>query len=82
MKIRIAILALSLAAFSGSLALAAPAATKKPELVPVATCNDGKTMMGTNPAEHRGACSGHGGVASWADGSPARSHGGRKTSYR
>lgn len=46
----------------------------------VATCNDGKEYWAkTN--EHRGACSGHGGVATWADGSPVKS-GARKTSYR
>jgi hypothetical protein len=38
----------------------------------VAVCNDGKTYYAkTN--EHRGACSGHGGVKSWADGSPVKS---------
>jgi hypothetical protein len=49
-------------------------------LIRVATCNDGKEYWArTN--EHRGACSGHGGVAAWADGSEVKSHG-RKTSYR
>lgn len=46
----------------------------------VATCVDGKEYWArTN--EHRGACSGHGGVAQWADGSEVKSKG-RKTSYR
>jgi hypothetical protein len=49
-------------------------------LIHVATCNDGKEYWAkTN--EHRGACSGHGGVASWTDGSPVKAKG-RKTSYR
>ncbi len=45
-----------------------------------AVCRDGKSYYHPT-GEHRGACSGHGGVASWADGSPVKS-GGRKTSYR
>lgn len=49
-------------------------------LIKVATCNDGKSYYApTN--EHRGACSGHQGVAEWADGSPVRSNG-RKTQYK
>jgi hypothetical protein len=49
-------------------------------MIHVATCNDGKEYWAkTN--EHRGACSGHGGVASWVDGSEVKSKG-RKTSYR
>ena len=49
-------------------------------LIRVATCKDGKEYWApTN--EHRGACSGHGGVASWADGSEVKSNG-RKTQYR
>jgi hypothetical protein len=40
-------------------------------LIKVATCKDGKAYYApTN--EHRGACSGHGGVASWADGSEVK----------
>ena len=78
MKTKMTILALSLSMFWTALAFAAPA--KGPEMVPVAVCNDGQTMKGTNPSEHRGACSGHGGVASWADGSPVKSHA-KKTSY-
>lgn len=49
--------------------------------VETATCRDGLTYYSAT-GEHRGACSGHGGVASWADGSPVKSKGGRKTSYR
>lgn len=77
-KIRIALLFASLTLLGAAIANAAPG---KPNLVPVAKCQDGKTMMGTNPAEHRGACSGHGGVASWADGSPVKSHG-KRTEYK
>lgn len=77
-KLKIALLITSLFSFCAAIANAAPA---KPNLVPVAVCNDGKTMMGTNPQEHRGACSGHGGVASWADGSPVKSHA-KKTEYK
>lgn len=46
--------------------------------VKVATCNDGATLYkATN--EHRGACRGHGGVATWADGSTVRHKGGSST---
>lgn len=49
-------------------------------MIRVATCNDGKEYWArTN--EHRGACSGHGGVAVWADGSEVKSNG-RKTAYK
>jgi hypothetical protein len=82
------ILSLSLAI--SSLAYAAPAAPKAPAapaaadssdgLVEVATCVDGKTYYNRS-GEHRGACSGHKGVASWADGSPVKSGGGA-SSYR
>lgn len=78
-RIKVLALALSLSGFWTAVAEAAPA-QKGPAMVPIAVCNDGMTMKGTNPAEHRGACSGHGGVASWADGSPVKSHA-RKTSY-
>lgn len=76
-KIKIVTMVLALAGFWTAVANAAPAA---PKMVPVAKCNDGQTMNGTNPAEHRGACSGHGGVASWADGSPVKSHA-KRSSY-
>lgn len=47
--------------------------------VKVATCNDGATLYRpTN--EHRGACRGHKGVASWADGSDVK-HKGSKSTY-
>lgn len=52
-----------------------------PEGVKTAVCNDGKTYYSPT-GEHRGACSGHHGVASWSDNSPVRSKGGAKTSYR
>jgi len=45
-----------------------------------ATCRDGKTYWHPT-GEKRGACSGHGGVAAWADGSPVKSHE-RKTEYK
>lgn len=49
-------------------------------LIKVAECRDGKSYYApTN--EHRGACSGHGGVASWADGSPVKA-GGKSARYR
>lgn len=55
-------------------------AAESDKTVHVATCRDGKEMYAkTN--EHRGACSGHGGVASWANGSPVKSHE-RKTEYK
>lgn len=65
---------------------AAPAATPTPTAKPApvgvftAVCKDGLKYYHVT-GEHRGACSGHGGVASWADGSPVKSHE-RKTSYR
>jgi hypothetical protein len=50
-------------------------------LIRVATCADGKAYFApTN--EHRGACSGHGGVVEWADGSPVRAKGGKSERYR
>lgn len=48
-------------------------------LIKVAVCRDGREYWApTN--EHRGACSGHGGVASWADGSPVKA--GKTSRYR
>lgn len=61
-----------------SIVAAAPAAaptavtTAKPVGVLTATCNDGGTYYHVT-GEHRGACSGHGGVKAWADGSPVHS---------
>lgn len=46
----------------------------------VATCKDGKTYWHPT-GEKRGACSGHGGVAKWADGSEVKSHA-KKTEYK
>lgn len=53
----------------------APAAVTKPadNMKPLATCADGQTMYSAT-GDHRGACSGHGGVVAWADGSPVKSH--------
>lgn len=53
----------------------APATSKASQAtateVHVATCRDGKEYYApTN--EHRGACSGHGGVAVWQDGTPVK----------
>lgn len=47
------------------------------DLIEVATCKDG-TKMWAPTNEHRGACRGHGGVASWADGSPVRTRKGSR----
>jgi len=83
--IRTTILALSasLIFFAAALAHGAEtpaAASAKPELVHVATCNDGKELYKpTN--QHIGACRGHGGVKSWADGSAVKAKGG-KSEYR
>lgn len=57
----------------------APVVAKAPDMKPLATCRDGQTMSSAT-GDHRGACSGHGGVAAWADGSPVKSHA-AKTSY-
>ena len=46
-----------------------------------ATCADGLSYYHPT-GEHRGACAKHGGVTSWADGSPVKSRGARKASYR
>lgn len=53
-------------------AYAAPAA-KADNMKPLATCRDGQTEYSVT-GDHRGACSGHGGVVAWADGSPVKSH--------
>lgn len=87
MKTMIALMLASLLTFGAALANAqkqAPIVQKgksgETGMIHVATCNDGKEYWAkTN--EHRGACSGHQGVAVWMDGSPVRSNG-RKTSYR
>jgi uncharacterized protein DUF3761 len=42
----------------------------------VATCKDGKTYYHAS-GERRGACSGHGGVATWADGTAPKGNGKR-----
>jgi len=50
------------------------------EKVHVATCRDGKEYY-HETGERRGACSGHGGVERWADGTVPKSKKGR-TEYR
>lgn len=57
-----------------------PSASKGDGKEHVATCNSGKEYWSSS-TEHRGACSGEGGVKSWADGSPVRSKA-RKGEYR
>lgn len=80
-RIRIALLLGSLTMLGAAIAKA-DQAKPAPQKQPVATCNDGKTMYSSNPHEHRGACSGHGGVAAWTDGSPVKTHGGKATEYK
>ena len=90
MKILMIAMFASLATFATATAYAAPAkgtpvdtkhsVSGQDGQIHVATCNDGKEFYSVTN-EHRGACSGHGGVASWADGSEVKSHA-KKTSYR
>lgn len=40
----------------------------------VAKCRDGKSWH-SDSKEHRGVCSGHGGVESWTDGTPVKGKG-------
>ena len=69
-------------ALSQSVALAAPDATDtKAEKVKVADCVDGKSYYSTSNT-HQGACARHGGVASWADGSPVKVRATKKGEYR
>jgi len=84
--IRTTILALTASLFLLGSAIAygaetpAAATEAKAELVHVATCNDGKELYkATN--QHIGACRGHGGVKTWADGSAVKAKG-RKSEYR
>jgi hypothetical protein len=81
MKTTIALLTASMLSLMVAIANAAPA-PKAPVSgdTAVATCRDGTTMYAASN-EHRGACRGHGGVASWTDGSPVRAKGGKR-SYR
>ena len=74
MKIKMLFLTLALAGFWTSLAYA-------DDMKEAAVCRDGKTAYSVNPAEHRGLCSGHGGVDHYADGSAPKSHA-RKTEYK
>lgn len=74
MRLRVAFLGLSLACLYSGLAFGA-------ESKPLAKCNDGKTEY-SETGDHRGACSGHKGVASWADGSPVRAKAHKTTSYK
>lgn len=86
MKTTIALMLASLFTFGAAVATAAPSVdvqhskSGQDGQIKVATCNDGKAYW-SRTNEHRGACSGHGGVAAWTDGSPVHSNG-RKTSYR
>ena len=74
--LRIALAASILAVSSMAFAAPKPAPAVKASQatdtdIEIATCRDGKKYYGpTN--EHRGACSGHGGVASWSDGTPVK----------
>lgn len=87
-KRTVSVMLVAIGLFLASVANAAPA--KAPDIqkgksgetgmIHVATCNDGKEYWNVTN-EHRGACSGHGGVAVWMDGSEVKSKG-RKTSYR
>lgn len=47
--------------------------------VKVATCTDGSTLYRATD-KHAGACRGHGGVSTWADGSPVK-HKGSSSTY-
>jgi hypothetical protein len=62
-----------------AVANAAPAAKADTGMTKVATCTDGKVYY-HKTGERRGACSGHGGVATWADGTPG--HAGKRTAYK
>lgn len=74
------ILALAMPAYAAPKAPSSPVAASKPaEGVLTATCRDGKSYYHPT-GEHRGACSGHQGVASWTDGSPVKAKSG--ASYR
>lgn len=83
-KTSIAFMFASIVTLCASLALAAPAKAPAPakdgEMRDVATCSDGKVYRNTT-GRHAGACSGHGGVSKWSDGSPVRSKA-RASSYR
>lgn len=57
-----------------------PSASKGDGREKIADCNNGKEYWSTS-TDHRGACSGAGGVKAWADGSPVRSKA-RKGEYR
>ena len=59
-----------------------PSASKGDGKEKVADCRDGTSAWSANTTEHRGLCSGHGGVASYADGSPVKAKSERKGEYR
>lgn len=69
-----------LASIAAPLAAFAADKPKTDDKVHVATCRDGREYWSTS-TEHRGACSGAGGVAKWSDGTPVRSHA-KKGEYR
>jgi len=78
MKTTISAMLISLTLLGSAIAYAGePAADAKP----LATCKDGKTMY-SSTGDHRGACSGHGGVAAWLDGTPTKASKARTQSYR
>lgn len=81
-KRTVSMMLVAIGIFLASVANAAPPPAKDATagMIETATCNDGKTYY-SKTGEHRGACSGHGGVASWADGSEVKSKG-RKTAYK
>ena len=77
------ILAVSSMAFAAPKPAPATSKASQPteDMVHVADCANGKQYWApTN--EHRGACSGAGGVIRWTDGSPVRSKGPKSNRYR
>ena len=85
LRMLVAAMFFSLGTVGASVAFAAPAqptdvqksVSGQDGKIKVATCNDGKEYWATTN-DHRFACAGHKGVASWADGSPVRAKAERK----
>jgi hypothetical protein len=73
-------ISIALCTITAGRAFAADAVCGGDKPVKVAVCKDGKVMCSATN-EHRGACSGHGGVASWGDGSEVKSHA-KKNEYK